>query len=166
MNIARKRRFAGMSHKMRKEKIKFENREATYRFFPSDMEPRNKFERKKNNASKWFGVAMDDSARLRIGRQNFIRISFFFLFFFFRIKSSKWDSLPAHVLMKSEHIPPYRCIPLQVSVHIIITHSTPFKFKFKFKFNLFGFISSHFSIRIDKMIMLNQRCGCHKKRRA
>ena len=47
MNIARKRRFAGMSHKMRKEKIKFENREATYRFFPSDMEPRNKFERKK-----------------------------------------------------------------------------------------------------------------------
>ena len=38
--------------------------------------------------------------------------------------------------------------------------------KFKFKFNLFGFISSHFTIRIDKMIMLNQRCGCHQKRRA
>ena len=37
---------------------------------------------------------------------------------------------------------------------------------FKFKFNLFGFISSHFRIRIDKMIMLNQRCGCHQKRRA
>ena len=37
---------------------------------------------------------------------------------------------------------------------------------FKFKFNLFGFISSHFTIRIDKMIMLSQRCGCHQKHRA
>ena len=38
-------------------------------------------------------------------------------------------------------------------------------FKFKFKFNLFGFISSHFTI-IDKMIMISQRCGCHQKHRA
>ena len=39
-------------------------------------------------------------------------------------------------------------------------------FKFKFKLNLFGFISSHFTIKIDEMIMLSQRCGCHQKRRA
>ena len=52
INVARKRRFAGICHKLQKEMIKFESNLATYRFFPSDMGPRKKFERKKNDASK------------------------------------------------------------------------------------------------------------------
>ena len=46
-------------------------------------------------------------------------------FWCFRLRSSKWDSLPAclpHVLMKSEHIPANQCIPLQASVHIVVYH--------------------------------------------
>ena len=39
INVARKRRFAGICHKLWKEKIKFESYLATYRFFPSDMGP-------------------------------------------------------------------------------------------------------------------------------
>ena len=43
-------------------------------------------------------------------------------FWCFQLRSSKSDSLPAHVLMKSEHIPANQCIPLQASVHIIVYH--------------------------------------------
>ena len=59
-------------------------------------------------------------------------------------------------------------IKLAPSVPSLIkcNHGNGFEQLFRFKFNLFGFISSHFTIRIDKMIMLNQRCGCHHKRRA
>ena len=88
----RKRRFAGICHKLRKETIKFESYLATYRFFPGDRGPRKKFERKKKKMT--CRNDSDDSARLHIGRQ----ISYGFRCF--RLRSSKWDSLPAHVLMK------------------------------------------------------------------
>ena len=73
INVARKRRSAGICLKLRKEKIKFESYLATYRFYPSDMGPRKKFERKKMTRRN----DSDDSARLRIDRQNFLWISVF-----------------------------------------------------------------------------------------
>ena len=87
---------------------------ATYRFFPSDMGPRKKFEREKKWRVEMIRTTLPGCALID-------KISYRFRCF--RLRSSKWDSLTAHVLMKSEHIiPANQCIPLQASVHIIVYH--------------------------------------------
>ena len=112
----------GICHKLRKETIKFESYLATYRFFPSDMGPQKKFERGKKWRFEMIRTTLPGCALVD-------KISYGFRCF--RLRSSRWDSLPAHVLMKSEHIPANQCIPLQASVHIIV--SIPLYYKEKIR---------------------------------